>query len=75
MEFQVAHPILYVTLATDKKTFGQKLGTILGKNASNALKIEVFKKNVNNKNMPLKWYFSMKKKLERFGFDVENWLW
>ena len=51
MEFQVTHPILNVTLASDQKTFGQKLGTILGKNALNALKIEVFKKKLQKQKM------------------------
>ena len=29
------------------------------------------------KNLPLKWYSSMKKQIRKFGiiFDVENWLW
>ena len=58
MEFQVAHPILMTTLATDQKwplshfhisyqnskISWQKMGTILVKSALNALKIKVFKK-------------------------------
>ena len=61
LEFQLAHPILMTTFATDQKwplshfhisyknskISWKKIGTILVKSALNALKIEVFQKKIS----------------------------